>query len=104
MNKLDFATLKSLFFNGGFPIYSQPRSVGTSGRGVYQFHNEETHMSRSRYRIVENEYPYFLTGTVVGWLPIFSRPKTVQIIFDSWNYLRDQLHSSESGRTWLRRS
>ena len=46
-------------------------------------------MTRSRYKIFETEFPYFLTCTVVGWLPIFTRPETVQIIFDSWRFLYD---------------
>jgi putative transposase len=45
-------------------------------------------MPRSRYRIGETEYPYFLTGTVVGWLPVFTRPEAVQIVFDCWDFLR----------------
>jgi hypothetical protein len=31
-------------------------------------------MSRSRYRIFESEYPYFMTCTIVGWAPVFTRP------------------------------
>ncbi|HJT79190.1 MAG TPA: hypothetical protein VJ739_18480 [Gemmataceae bacterium] len=46
-------------------------------------------MTRSRYRIYEDYYPYFLTCTVVGWLPVFTRPETVQIIYDSWRFLQD---------------
>ena len=45
-------------------------------------------MPRSRYRIFETEYPYFMTCTIVGWLPVFTRPEAVEIIFDSWRYLR----------------
>jgi len=45
-------------------------------------------MSRSRYRIFETEYPYFMTCTIVGWLPVFTRPEAVQIIYDSWRYLQ----------------
>jgi REP-associated tyrosine transposase len=41
-------------------------------------------MTRSRYRIYEDYHPYFLTCTVVGWLPVFTRPDTVQILYDSW--------------------
>ena len=44
--------------------------------------------ARSRYRIGETEYPYFLTCTVVGWLPVFTRPEAVQIVFDCWDFLR----------------
>ena len=45
-------------------------------------------MTRSRYRIYETEFPYFMTCTLVGWLPVFTRPEAVEIIFDSWNFLR----------------
>lgn len=47
-------------------------------------------MTRSRYRFHESEYPYFLTCTVVGWLPIFARPETVEILYDSWQFLIEQ--------------
>jgi putative transposase len=45
-------------------------------------------MTRSRYRIFETEYPYILTCTIVGWLPVFTRPEAVQILFDCWAFLR----------------
>ena len=45
-------------------------------------------MGRSRYHITENGVPYFHTCTIVGWLPIFTRSSTVQIILDSWSYLQ----------------
>jgi hypothetical protein len=32
------------------------------------------------------EYPYFLTNTIVGWLPVFTRPEAVSIIYDSWRH------------------
>jgi REP element-mobilizing transposase RayT len=47
-------------------------------------------VTRTRYKIFETEYPYFLTCTVVGWLPVFTRPETVQIIFDSWRFLAEE--------------
>jgi REP element-mobilizing transposase RayT len=46
-------------------------------------------MTRSRYRVYEPDYPYFLTCTVVGWLPVFTRPETVQMLYDSWRFLQD---------------
>jgi putative transposase len=46
-------------------------------------------MSRSRYRIYDNAYPHFLTCTVVGWLPVFTRPESVSIVLDSWRFLQD---------------
>jgi putative transposase len=45
-------------------------------------------MTRSRYRIVETDRPYFLTCTIVGWLPIFTRPEAVEIVFNPWRYLQ----------------
>jgi REP element-mobilizing transposase RayT len=45
-------------------------------------------MTRSRYRIFEEEFPYFLTSTVVGWLPLFCHPELVQIVFESWRFLQ----------------
>jgi REP element-mobilizing transposase RayT len=46
-------------------------------------------MTRSRYRFGENEYAYFLTCTIVGWLPVFTRPQTVQFLYDSWRFLQE---------------
>lgn len=45
-------------------------------------------MTRSRYRIFETEYPHFMTCTVAGWLPVFTRPETVDIVLDSWRFLQ----------------
>ncbi len=47
-------------------------------------------MTRSRYRIFETEYPYFLTHTVVGWLPVFTRPEAVDILLDSWRHCQQE--------------
>ena len=47
-------------------------------------------MGRSRFRFGESPFPHFLTCTVVGWLPVFTRPETVQILLDSWRFLQDQ--------------
>lgn len=45
-------------------------------------------MPRSRYRFVGTDAPYFMTMTVNSWLPVFTRPETVEIFLDSWRYLR----------------
>jgi REP element-mobilizing transposase RayT len=45
-------------------------------------------MTRTRYRIGDDRYLYFLTCTVVGWLPVFTRPQAVQIITDCWQFLQ----------------
>jgi putative transposase len=55
------------------------------------FWNQELRpMGRSRYRFGEAGFPHFLTCTVVGWLPVFTRPETVQFVLDSWQFLQDQ--------------
>ena len=46
-------------------------------------------MPRSRYRIFQDVQPYFLTCTIVGWLPVFTRPQCVQIVYDSWGFLQE---------------
>jgi REP element-mobilizing transposase RayT len=45
-------------------------------------------MSRSRYKIHDEAYPYVFTCTVVEWLPVFTRQESVQILLDSWNFLQ----------------
>ena len=45
-------------------------------------------MTRTRYRICEEGYPYFLTCTVVGWLPVFTRGETVDVVLECWRYLQ----------------
>jgi REP element-mobilizing transposase RayT len=47
-------------------------------------------MTRTRYRVYDNEAPYFMTCTILGWLPVFTRPDAVQIVFDSWDFLAKQ--------------
>jgi len=47
-------------------------------------------MGRSRYVITEPNNPHFLTCTVMEWLPVFTRPETVQILLDCWAYLRER--------------
>jgi len=47
-------------------------------------------MGRSRYRFGEAVFSHFLICTVVGWLPVFTRPETVEIVLNSWRFLQDQ--------------
>jgi putative transposase len=44
-------------------------------------------MSRDRYVFHDNDHPYFVTCTVLEWLPIFANPEAVDIVLDSWNWL-----------------
>ncbi len=46
-------------------------------------------MPRSRYRILSTEHPYFMTCTVNGWLPVFTRMETVMILINSWRFLQE---------------
>ena len=47
-------------------------------------------MGRSRYKIYEPTYPYFITCTILHWIPIFTRTETTDIIFDSLKYLQKE--------------
>jgi len=40
-------------------------------------------MGRSRYRVLEQHAPHFLTLTVLNWIPLFTRPATVDILLDA---------------------
>ncbi|MFT5705906.1 MAG: putative transposase, partial [Oceanospirillaceae bacterium] len=44
-------------------------------------------MGRSRYTIVQQDVPHFVTLTVLHWIPVFTRPQSVEIIFDSLRFL-----------------
>ncbi len=41
---------------------------------------------RSRYKFLENKGPYFITLTIVEWLPIFVNRRYFEIIYDSLKY------------------
>lgn len=44
-------------------------------------------MGRSRYKITQEETPHFITLTVLHWIPVFTRPETVDILFNSLRFL-----------------
>ncbi len=44
-------------------------------------------MGRSRYKITEPQQPHFITLTVLHWIPVFTRPDTVNILLDSLRFL-----------------
>jgi REP element-mobilizing transposase RayT len=44
-------------------------------------------MGRDRYKIIQQDSPHFITLTVLHWIPVFTRPATVEIILDSLNFL-----------------
>lgn len=45
-------------------------------------------MGRSRYKIYEEHYPYFITSTIKDGLPLLSNPKLAKIILDSLTFLQ----------------
>jgi hypothetical protein len=46
-------------------------------------------MERSRYKIYEQQAPYFLSCTINNWIPIFTRLVTVQVILDPLAYRQE---------------
>jgi len=52
--------------------------------------HKETLMPRSRYRVMHQQAPHFMTMTINYWLPVFTRTETVNVILDSWRYLQQQ--------------
>ena len=45
---------------------------------------------RTRYQITEPEFPYFITSTIIEWLPIFTRKPYFDIVIDSLHYARQR--------------
>jgi REP element-mobilizing transposase RayT len=43
-------------------------------------------MGRSRYSIRETQASHFLTCTIINWIPVFTRPQTVDIILNALQY------------------
>jgi len=52
-------------------------------------------MGRSRYKVYEPTTPHFMTCTILHWIPVFTRPETVGIVFESLTYLREGLPLSK---------
>jgi REP element-mobilizing transposase RayT len=48
-------------------------------------------MGRSRYRICEEKAPHFLTCTVLNWIPLFTRPQTVDIVLNALRYRQEEI-------------
>ena len=44
----------------------------------------------TKYKIVEPESPHFITCTIVGWLPVFTRANYLEIITASLTFSRQQ--------------
>ncbi|MEQ8524494.1 transposase [Gracilimonas sp.] len=46
-------------------------------------------MGRSRYRIFEEHYPYFITSTIKDGLPLFAKPEIAQVVLESLVFLQN---------------
>jgi REP element-mobilizing transposase RayT len=46
-------------------------------------------MARSQYKFFDNHGPYFLTATIVNWLPLLNAPAIVDILFESLKFLQN---------------
>ena len=44
-------------------------------------------MGRSRYKFTQVDQPHFMILTVLHWIPVFTRPETVNILLDSLRHL-----------------
>ncbi len=55
--------------------------------------------SRDKYKIQDDDYdwPYFLTGTTVNWLPLFSSPEVAKIVFESLRFLVNENRLKDYG-------
>lgn len=48
-------------------------------------------MTRTRYKILPGDtHPYFITATIVNWLPLFSNPVIASLLFDSLKFMAHQ--------------
>lgn len=47
-------------------------------------------MGRSRYHFIHPDQPHFMTLTVQGWLPVFTRPESVQILLNAFGFLMSE--------------
>ncbi len=47
-------------------------------------------MGRSRYKFEHPQSPHFMTCTILHWIPVFTRPDTVDILLDSFRYLQTE--------------
>ena len=45
-------------------------------------------MGRSHYKVYEPTHPHFITCTVLHWIPLFTRPESVNILFESFRHLQ----------------
>lgn len=49
-------------------------------------------MARERYRVVNDAYVYFVTYSIVDWLPVFVSKQACEVVTDSLNFCHQQKH------------
>ena len=47
-------------------------------------------MGRSRYKIHEEHYPYFVTSSIVDYLPLFSLPELAEIVLEGLIFMQEK--------------
>jgi putative transposase len=47
-------------------------------------------MTRTRYKIYDEQKPYFLTMTVVEWIPLFINPEIVSFLIESLRFCQKE--------------
>ncbi|MBI4962936.1 MAG: transposase [Desulfomonile tiedjei] len=47
-------------------------------------------MGRSRYKQVEGHQTYFATCTVIGWLPLFTKPELAEVVLSALKFLHEE--------------
>lgn len=45
-------------------------------------------MSRSRFKFHENDYPYFITSSIIEGIPLFSDPHIAKIVLESFRFIQ----------------
>jgi len=45
---------------------------------------------KTRYKILDKDYPYFVTLTVVEWIPVFTKQLYFEIVSQSLVFCREQ--------------
>ena len=47
-------------------------------------------MTRTRYKIYNDEAPHFLTLTIVDWIPLFTNPEIVSLVLESLRFVQKE--------------
>jgi len=47
-------------------------------------------MSRSRFKFHENDYPYFITSSIIEGIPLFSDPHIAKIVLESFRFIQSE--------------